>query len=257
MSTPSVKPVKPPDSEIETDSASAGHMDQKSSDDSGIASTFNNGLQAKDVPQTPDSCCSSCGYQLPRNPSSSSSPEAVPSCHTASLPEVAGESEVFGDLRSPSLARRRDKSAKEKYYGFRYVKCGDLTSGNMAQGQCCCSQDSEAEEAEHDWGYEQDEQDNPNQEQHDNNNDSTDSPSVCTLCTTDRPPQPTTITQIQQNEPPCKHILYRLAQLPPRPPKNHHRHFDKVQGTFSPRVDERREQRKHRKAILENGLEGL
>jgi hypothetical protein len=238
--------------EMENNPVLSTQTGQNASSDFCVASTSNHELQTKDVPQAPDSCCSSCGYQLPQTPYSSSSPESFSSCQPASLPEVAGESEVFGDLRSPSLARQRDKSAKQKYYGFRYVKRGDLTSGNVAEGQCCCSQDSGAEEAEHDQKDEQDDDVDS-----DNDNNKTDSQSVCTLCTPYRPPQPTTTTQIQQDQVPCKHTLYRLAQLPPRPPKNHHRHFDKVQGTLSPRVDERREQRKHRKAILKNGLEGL
>lgn len=49
--------------------------------------------------------------------------------------------------------------------------------------------------------------------------------------------------------------LYRLAQLPPRPPQNHHRHIDKVHGTLSQRVDQRREHRKHGKAILNDLLD--
>lgn len=48
--------------------------------------------------------------------------------------------------------------------------------------------------------------------------------------------------------------LYRLAQLPPRPPQNHHRHIDKVRGTLSQRVDVRRENRKHSKAIINDLL---
>jgi hypothetical protein len=256
MSTPPAKRYQPPNNEIETNSAPMEHMDQKTPNDFGVALTSNHELQTKDVPKTRDSRCSSCGYQLPQTPSSPSSPEPIPSRQPASLSGIAAQSEVFGDLRSPSLARQRDKSAKEKYYGFRYVKRGDLTSGNVAQGQCCCSQDSEGEEAEHDRKDEQDD-DVDSDDDNDNDNNKTDSPSICTLCTTDIPPHPTNTTEVQQDQPPCKHTLYRLAQLPLRPPKNHHRHFDKVQGTLSPRVDERREQRKHRKAILKNGLEGL
>jgi hypothetical protein len=51
-----------------------------------------------------------------------------------------------------------------------------------------------------------------------------------------------------------KSELYRQAQLPPRPPKYHRRHIDKIQGTLSHRVDIRRENRKHGKAILQTHL---
>ena len=54
-----------------------------------------------------------------------------------------------------------------------------------------------------------------------------------------------------------KSELYRQAQLPPRPPKYHRRHIDKMYGTLSQRVDARREARKHGKAIMEGHLEGL
>jgi hypothetical protein len=51
--------------------------------------------------------------------------------------------------------------------------------------------------------------------------------------------------------------LYRQAQLPPRPPKYHRRHIDKIYGTLSHRVDARREARKHEKAILRDHLRNL
>ena len=51
--------------------------------------------------------------------------------------------------------------------------------------------------------------------------------------------------------------LYRQAQLPPRPPKYHRRHIDKIYGTLSQRVDARREARKHGKAIMEGHLRDL
>jgi hypothetical protein len=54
-----------------------------------------------------------------------------------------------------------------------------------------------------------------------------------------------------------KSELYRQAQLPPRPPKYHRRHIDKIQGTLSHRVDIRRENRKHGKAILQDHLNDL
>lgn len=48
--------------------------------------------------------------------------------------------------------------------------------------------------------------------------------------------------------------LYRQAQFPPRPPKYHRRHIDKIYGTLSHRVDARREARKHGKAIMEGHM---
>lgn len=51
--------------------------------------------------------------------------------------------------------------------------------------------------------------------------------------------------------------LYRQAQLPPRPPKYHRRHIDKIYGTLSHRVDARREARKHGKAIMEGHTRDL
>lgn len=58
----------------------------------------------------------------------------------------------------------------------------------------------------------------------------------------------------RQQKATSKTQLYRLAQLPPRPPQNHHRHIDKVYGTLSQRVDLRRERRKHGKAIMDDLL---
>jgi hypothetical protein len=54
-----------------------------------------------------------------------------------------------------------------------------------------------------------------------------------------------------------KSELYRQAQLPPRPPKYHRRHIDKIYGTLSQRVDARREGRKHGKAIMKGHLRDL
>ncbi|GAB7334762.1 hypothetical protein MBLNU13_g06689t1 [Cladosporium sp. NU13] len=51
--------------------------------------------------------------------------------------------------------------------------------------------------------------------------------------------------------------LYRQAQLPPRPPKYHRRHIDKIRFALSQRVDARREARKHGKAIMEGHLRDL
>lgn len=54
-----------------------------------------------------------------------------------------------------------------------------------------------------------------------------------------------------------KSKLYKQAQLPPRPPKYHRRHIDKIRGTISHRVDSRREARKHGKAIMKDHLKDL
>lgn len=54
-----------------------------------------------------------------------------------------------------------------------------------------------------------------------------------------------------------KSELYKQAQLPPRPPKYHRRHIDKIRGTICLRVDARREARKHGKAIMEGHLRDL
>jgi hypothetical protein len=148
------------------------------------------------IPQPPGTWCSVCGYPC-RYPFFSTAPlppgssEAIPPHQSAHLLELTGRGNDhdFRDLRSPWLAWQRERSEKEKYYGFRFVKRGDLLSARR----------------------------------------------------TATPPQPT--------------ALYRLAQEYPRPPKNHHRHIDKVTGTLSQRVDRRREERKHRKAILKDELE--
>ena len=54
-----------------------------------------------------------------------------------------------------------------------------------------------------------------------------------------------------------KRELYRQAQLPPRPPKYHRRHIDKIYGTLSHRVDARRDARKYGKAIMKGHLRNL
>lgn len=59
----------------------------------------------------------------------------------------------------------------------------------------------------------------------------------------------------QQETSITKSELYRQAQLPPRPPKYHRRHIDKVYGTLSHRVDVRRENRKHGKTIMQEHLQ--
>jgi hypothetical protein len=243
MPTTRIKDLESPANETDNNSASISHTDQKAPCDFGDTSIPDYEPFTKDFTQPPNSYCPSCGYQLPLTPSSSSSSKPIPSHQPAHLPELAGRgdhSHVFSDLRSPSLARQRDKSAKEKYYGFRYVKRGGLSS----EGGCCCSQSIEAEE---------DEKDDDN-----DNKDEVDAPSVDISRTKDsaiKLSQPIVTMETKQDQTTCKYTLYRLAQLPPRPPRNHHRHFDKVQGTLSHRVDERHEERKHRKAILKDGLE--
>jgi hypothetical protein len=111
-----------------------------------------------------------------------------------------GDDQPYRDFRSPWLAWQRERSEKEKYYGFRYVNRGQLIAARQ----------------------------------------------------TAMPPQPP--------------ILYMLAQAPPRPPKTHHRPAHKVYvessqpagkvyGKPSQRVDRRRKEQKHRKAILKAELE--
>lgn len=63
------------------------------------------------------------------------------------------------------------------------------------------------------------------------------------------------ISPERQQKATTKTELYRLAQLPPRPPQNHHRHIDKVYGILSQRIDVRREHRKHGKAIMDDLLD--
>lgn len=172
------------------------------------------------------------------------------------------QSHDFGDLRSPVLARRRDESAKEKYYGFRYVKRGDVYPESVAEGGLSCHPSIEAKEAKEDGKDERDtdgEGDENDHHGHDDNDES-DASSVCDICATDstkRSSQPNTTTEMKQDQRPCKHTLYKKAQVYPRPPKNHHRHVDKMIAPQRPCVDERREQRKHRKAILKDGLKDL
>jgi hypothetical protein len=182
-----------------------------------------------------------------------------------SVPELAGredQSHDFGDLRSPALAQRRDKSAKEKYYGFRHVKRGDVYPESVAEGGLSCHPSKEAKEAKEDGKDERDGDGDGDgdDDYNDNENDEGDALSICDLCTTDstkRSPQPNATTEMKQDRTPCKHTLYKMAQVYPRPPKNHHRHIDKMIQPLRPRVDERREERKHRKAILEDGLKDL
>jgi hypothetical protein len=126
----------------------------------------------------------------------------------ARLLELSGRREhdhSFCDLRSASKAGKREKTTRQKYYNFRYVKPGDL--GAPA---CQSVGDSDA----------------------------------------DHETLPKTL-QTGMTKP----ELYRQAQLPPRPPKYHRRHIDKIRGTLSHRVDIRRENRKHGKAILRDHLQ--
>ena len=202
--------------------------------------------QRKDLPPSPPSHCLSCGWPWPPPPPSAPSEPVPPQQPTQNL-ELAGRgdhSHVFSDLRSPSLARQRDRSAREKYYGFRYVKRGELGSEGVVEGTCSCNCCGVEEEEEEDY-----------------DDDDKKSEGSTRSCSTERPPpQPTTATAHAPPPPPNseeidKQTLYRLAQLYPRPPKNHHRHIDKVIAPLSQRVDRRREERKHQKAILRDELE--
>jgi hypothetical protein len=215
--------------------------------DFGIRSIHDSeGSQGKAPPPSPPSHCPSCGWPWPPPPPSTPSEPIPPQQPTQNL-ELAGRgdhSHVFSDLRSPSLARQRDRSAREKYYGFRYVKRGELGSEGVVEGTCscpCCGVDEEGED------------------EHDDQSDDKKSQGSTRSCSTERPPQPTTANSPPPQPPTTEEIdkqsLYRLAQLYPRPPKNHHRHIDKVIAPLSQRVDRRREERKHQKAILRDEIE--
>jgi hypothetical protein len=215
----------------------------------------------KDLPSPPPSHCPSCGWPWPPPPPSSCSEPIPPQQPTQNL-ELAGRgdhSHVFSDLRSASLARQRDRSEREKYYGFRYVKRGELGSEGAVKRMCsrpCCGVEEE-EEVENGHDYD------------DGGSDSRNSEDVSSrmgilcfttgICSTERPPQSTTTTTANSPPPTTeeidKHTLYRLAQLYPRPPKNHHRHIDKVVAPLSQRVERRRGERKHQKAILRDEIE--
>lgn len=114
---------------------------------------------------------------------------------------------IFQDLRSASQAVQRDKSTRQKYYNFKYVKRGEIGALNCESGALL---DNDRE--------------------------------------TSTVGDQSTITKSE---------LYRQAQLPPRPPKYHRRHIDKIRGTICLRVDARREARKHGKAIMEGHLRDL
>jgi hypothetical protein len=178
------------------------------------------------------------------------------------VPGLAGrkdQSDDFGDLRSPALARQREKSAKEKYYGFRYIKRGDAYPESAAAGELSYHSSIGAKETKEDWKDEQDGHGDGYDDDNENENDESDALSICDLCTTDSTNRlpPNAMTEMKQVRRPCKHTLYKMAQVYPRPPKNHHRHIDKTIKPLKPRVDERREERKHRKVILKDGLKDL
>jgi hypothetical protein len=211
---------------------------------------------AKDLPSPPPSHCLSCGWPWPPPPPSTPSEPIPPQQPTQNL-ELAGRGDhfhVFSDLRSPSLARQRDRSAREKYYGFRYVKRGELGSEGVVNGTCSCPGCGVEEEKDQD-------------DAHANDKSSEDASSragtPCSTkrgCSTERPPQDAITTANPPRPRPTteeidKHTLYRLAQLYPRPPKNHHRHIDKVVAPLSQRVERRRGERKHQKAILRDEIE--
>lgn len=111
---------------------------------------------------------------------------------------------TFQDLRSASQAIKRDKSTRQRYYNFKYVKPGDLRALHHQSADVS--------------------NETPLMGHH----------SILT-----------------------KPELYRQAQLPPRPPKYHRRHIDKIRFALSQRVDARRKARKHGKAIMEGHLKDL
>ena len=127
--------------------------------------------------------------------------------HSLNLCGRGDHNHSFQDVRSASQAIKRDKSTRQKYYNFKYVKPGDFRALHR--------QSTDVSEAMNGT---------PLMENH----------AILT-----------------------KTELYRQAQLPPRPPKCHRRHIDKIYGTLSHRVDARREIRKHGKAIMEGHLRDL
>ena len=232
-----------------------------SNSDFGVVSIPDSAPPWEYTQQPPPSHCASCGWPFPPSPSLTYSEQMPPQQLIPDL-ELAGRgdhSHAFSDLRSPSVARQRDRSAREKYYDFRYVKRGELGSEGVVEGMCpcpCCGAEGEEEE----------EEENEHADSDDDDKESEDAslhagtPCYARSCGTERPPRSTTTAD---HDPPHtteeidKHTLYRLAQLYPRPPKNHHRHIDKVIAPLSQRVDKRREERKHQKAILRDELEDL
>jgi hypothetical protein len=208
--------------------------------------------------QPPPSHCASCGWPFPQSPPLTYSEQMPPQQLIPDL-ELAGRGDhchAFSDLRSPSIARQRDRSAREKYYGFRYVKRGELGFEGVVEGTCfdpfCGAEEDEENENEH--------ADSDDDKEGEDASPRAGTPCSARSCGTERPPRSTTAADHAPPHPTeeiDKHTLYRLAQLYPRPPKNHHRHIDKVIASLSQRVDKRREERKHQKAILRDELEDL
>jgi hypothetical protein len=149
--------------------------------------------------------------------SRSDTQQTIQDCEEASISRASAHSmdlcgrgdynHTFQDLRSASQAIKRDKTTRQKYYNFKYVKLGDIEALNCESGALL---DNDREKS--------------------------------------TVGDQSTITKSQ---------LYRQAQLPPRPPKYHRRHIDKIRGTVSQRVSDRREARKHGKAIMEGHLRDL
>ena len=132
------------------------------------------------------------------------------------VPELAGRKDQthdFGDLRSPALARQREKSAKEKYYGFRYIKRGDVYPESAVEGGLSCHSSIEAREGKADGRDEQDSYSHSHSDENENENDDGDALSICDLCTTDstKSSSPNGTTEIKQVRRPCKHTLYKMA----------------------------------------------
>jgi hypothetical protein len=232
-------------------------------DDFGVVSIPDSAPPAwKYTQQPPPSHCASCGWPWPPSPPLTYSEQMPPQQPIPDL-ELAGRgdhSHAFSDLRSPSIARQRDRSTREKYYGFRYVKRGELGSEGVVEGTCsdpCCDAEEEEEEEE------EEETEHADSDDDDEGDASSRVGTPCSTrsCSTERPSQSNATADPPLAPPPMeeidKHTLYRLAQLYPRPPKNHHRHIDKVTAPLSQRVDKRREERKHQKAILRDELEDL
>ena len=129
------------------------------------------------------------------------------SAHSMNLCGRGDHNHTFQDFRSASQAIKRDRTTRQKYYNFKYVKPGDV--GALRCESVGLFDDGSKTKKEGDR-------------------------SIVT-----------------------KSELYRQAQLPPRPPKYHRRHIDKIRGTISQRVDDRREARKHGKAIMACHLKDL
>jgi hypothetical protein len=231
-----------------------------SNTDFGVVSIPDSAPPWKYTQQPPPSHCSSCSWPFPPSFPLTSSEPMPPQQLTQDL-ELAGRgdhSHAFGDLRSPSIARHRDRSAREKYYGFRYVKRGELRFGGVVERTCsfpCCGV-----EEDHDPEHEHVDVDGDDDRKSEDASLRAGTPCSTRSCSTERPPQ--SATAAANHPPPSyptekidKRTLYRLAQDYPRPPKNRHRHVDdKAIASLSPRIDRRREERKHHKAMLRDEL---